>query len=1040
MKIPAQTSLASSIARGGVKDATALYQSPLEDAGCSDISLKEVPVVHHKETALHSIPNPHVIPDSQSLNDSTNSASSLANLAVHQTQPSIGIENTWHSPNENSLQPKSSSIGVRNPKKSIPGLLDLVSSIETTQHLQSPQSIRDLTPIYLLSTEPLTSPPRSPNPASPCSPRRATMADSTPDFQHASARRQGSQLSFTQQSLQRYKARMLKSGLDPSSPLLFEEDDVTNEQHKADSPASIAPIAQEDKAQKAQESLPECSLETKSLRASPVIATLRGIERVRQSSSSPAVRGRNSRMNSPARNPSPSPPLRSQDVEWLIPVPLFDTPYDIYRKSFVYERNFLESFLSMSANDATKECLTKAQTLHQSLCNFTLHQDLIHEGPSSQPSLEPTKLAQWFTSISSKFRFLQQLFAALQTDPSKTVAVFVKPGQVCTYVEYVLDNLDSPVSCIGSTENVPQEVDNRTKVLLMNTNQSADLSIDISVDLILGLDETFDFSDPLVRKLRSREQGGFKPPALGLVVPLSLEHFARDVSDSANDVGALQRNLQRACQHRDKAGRFPTGMARIDAMASNLAAAIKNPETPLKLPTLAKFPLPSLDPSQNASAFEQQSSPIDPGPNHRSVQEASIALHQRLDQISAPVSVKKRPAQYSASLSNSHKRQRQMPSSYDDEPISSSTAEVTRITDSTHKVSGDVPSSHVPINRQDTTFPPSSPSHRPEHVSSMAQSLPSPTTLDMLKEQLRGAKRTENDLRAQIKAHERTITFLQPQHAELFQENLKLKSKCQLVAGLEETIRGLSDSNKALRANIKGANDEITHTRNLLNGSVQPDLRELADLQAKAAENESLKKKLEARSGELDYMRGLYQDASTSAANLGTGFESLRAELEDAKTRLQAAEAKEKSQLNEVFRHHHDSKIDEDLKQLHARLTSQGRLLETVSAQRDRLYEENEQLKERVGVGLHTRASSQRASSVPGVPATSTGASGTKAGERPRASHDLLRAAAANVAPASGGVGSRSGSRAGSKQGSRAASPGPNTRKGGAQAKGSNLR
>lgn len=1037
VRIPAQASPKTRINSHVIEDSVTSCTTPVNYIEhTEDLEGSRVQVDESISSALRL--DSRVIPDSQSLWGSINSASGLFELSNHGAKTVIGIENSVLA-SQGSVHTSPSSPSkedVQSVKQTKLGTAPSRNSLHDSLSDAISYSVGDSSVIGLLPSQP----PSTTYGQSALSPQgipeNFTMTSSLQDAHEASSQFEGPQ-SGDRQELERRDEGIVRPNVDAS--LSRPGHGSNSEDSKIRGFANASIRSEETNVSKTNPS--DKLLHPQTLHSSPVITSLRDTSRARQRSSSPAVRGRGSHVNSPARVRSPSPPLRACNLEVMVPVPLFDTPYHNYKNIFVYERNFLEDFMQTIPSEVTKQQLNKAQDVYRSLCDFTLHQDLISHEPFTQKSLNATQLAQWLTSISSKFRLLQLLFSALESDRSKIVAIFVKPGRAFTYVEDVLEGFDVSVIRLGDADPAESSNAHKPRVLLIDTGHDTSLSTSFKVDLIIGLDETFLLSDPLVQKLRQRPQDQFKPPALGLVVPYSLEHFVREqsgVENISDDIALIQRHLQGACQQRAKAGKFLPGMPRLEAMANSLAAAMIDPDKSLNLPTLDLFSLPSPIFEQSSPAFEGSNLRGAPVSNTRNVQEASIALQKNMQQHLTSSPAPKRPVDSEASPSQALKRPRMTPQ-LDQKASPTSLPEPTCIVDSTRKPSNYDQFSQAPPGR--TNDMPSTATYERDSTRSFKAHQPrlNAMVVEDLKNRLEEAKRTEIQLRDQVKTHERTIAIYEPQRTELYHENQNLKMNLKEIAALHRTVTAVQNTNDDLRGKLKAANEESTKSHSLLVGATNPEVRELAELRAKAKECEGLKKKLETLSGECEYTRGLYREASTSAAALGEEVRNVTVRLEDAKHRLDSAEAHERSLLNETFAKTQISKAHGEIEQFQARLASRERLCRTICEERDRLREENELLKERVGVGLHTRASSQRASSVPGGQGLHGGGVGSKVGERARASHDLLRAAAANVAPASGGVGSRSSSRAGSRQGSRAASPGPNAKKG-IQIKGSNLK
>ena len=697
---------------------------------------------------------------------------------------------------------------------------------------------------------------------------------------------------------------------------------------------------------------------------------------------SPAVRDRKSRASSP--QPPQHPPLCEQDIEIIIPVPLFSMAQKHYKNEFEYNKDFIQDLVLASPQQIRSE---QAYALCTVLCDFTLHQDLVGNEPFTQVSqgtFSPAQLAKWTVSVSSKFAFLAAIIATLASaGEQRVIVVLVKPGLPLKYVKDFLDgsnvNFVCPALDARSTRN------SNVTINLLSTAVTEGSQETSGIDLIIGLDETFRLTHPEVRRLRNqrRKDSAFPPPTLGLCVPHSMEHFVRSESLYPKDNAEIQRLILYACHDRERAGHMTKEIAHPETIAKQLASAINDPNLPLHLPALDLLPLTSDPPQESQQPFTDD-----------------------LSTSSAQMTAQKRAAPDSPTDSDFHSDKRLRRTAA--ELATTATATTTDLSRSTEQSS---------LRVADTARNPSTHAH--------TTSLPS----SALPRQTSDLTAQISALRAENATLQRAVNVYQPQRDLLLGENSRLKSELVRLPEVEIRLLQTQEIADMTYQDLKDARQKIKTLQSQLAGSSIPDVAELGRLRDTAREVEGLKKKIASRDNDLSYARELYRTASDAAATANTDLVAAHAELDTLRPRLEAAEANQTAELKKESNMTFARRFQQEIERLKGTLGMRDRELEKLQDKYERQAREVEELKESRGMGLSTRRAGSaqpgsRAASAqpPAAAASAAGRAGTPA-QRP--SSDLLRAAASHVVKNAGAGG---GSKGSSRTGSRAASPGPSGR------------
>lgn len=538
-----------------------------------------------------------------------------------------------------------------------------------------------------------------------------------------------------------------------------------------------------------------------------------------------------------------------------------------YKETITWNKDAIEEFTSKVWPVESQPADKARDILHQ-LRNIVLHPDL-NDSSNTQPSQDiPTLKAQWDVDTSAKFRFLRSLFAASQPY-DMTVLLLAPDERVMEILHAFLRGID--VSFQTGTDRLAMH--KPAAVTLLTTAQLEGVP---QSDLIVSLGGSKSSDD--ISKVHSHFPN---VPAIALLIPQSVEHIEKYVSDQLSEAERLHVLLSTVTHLRNDAGREGDINA-MDAAASSLVNYILNHgDWPFaELPEIRL--VDPMTPSQ-ASTYGDTS-------------EGSLNGHGL-----------KRRADADSDMQNSTKKQKA--------EIIPSAANTTQNADVSH-VSESEASQHAAA------------------IKALKQEFAKKE-----KEMKAALYRSQNRLREHVEA----LTTLQYDHEEQRQKLLAAEldrdkaletaqAAVRRITNLGNKVQDLQTECTSLQEQLRGAKEA------LLNHDV-PERIELETLKATAAAAESEKTKLlnkvRAAEDQCDYVREQYQTASQQAASFGTTTSALTAKVAELETKASGEQSKLRVQTLDT--HHKD--LSARNRQLELMLKSREELLNRKEEEITRLKE-----------------------------------------------------------------------------------------------------
>lgn len=597
---------------------------------------------------------------------------------------------------------------------------------------------------------------------------------------------------------------------------------------------------------------------------------------------------------------------RSGNIE--LPLPFQSSAQKHYLDLFQYHWKALKAFLY--APPASPAFPTKAEieAFCQSAFAVTLHQDLGDLGTLTQEEVEPSIAATWATSCSSKFRFMHDLLETAR-HMDRHVGVFVKHGRALDITEAFMRGMN--ISYRRPDLHQKMGSDSALKITIFGTDDQSSQKVSDPVDLVIGLDETFDVSNPLVKQMRKDSLHADRQcPAIIPVVAFSIEHVSRNLSHDLGVTERLRKLAQGSLALRSEAGKLPS---EIDPRALGKIVGrclIDPPEGEWPLPPLQPLSIPELGGAETAPQPDQSiDEPAQAKSNKRS-----------MEPTSPDPSATKRP---------------RISPPLDQTPTPNST---TRITDST---------AAVPPSTSSANLQP------PSQAQAQAQ-------IDTLSAHLTAAQTANAHLQTTLTTRETTISTLQPQVEHLTLQKKHLESQLASLPALTTRTETLQTANDRLKSANQNLTSQLESARVHLRDWTTPANRELEEVRAQAGRVEPLEKKVASVQRDADYFMQQYQAASSAAATHANTITTLEGEV----AALTAQASGEQRRLREQFDRREDAAHAQAVRKARSELKIREDVLRRVEGRVKGLEEENERLKARVG--MQTRSSSGvRASSVP---------------------------------------------------------------------------
>lgn len=408
-------------------------------------------------------------------------------------------------------------------------------------------------------------------------------------------------------------------------------------------------------------------------------------------------------------------------------------------------------------------------------------------------------------------------------------------------------------------------------------------------DLVIGVDSTFDLSSPQVEMVRKQLNGNLCP-AVTFVTPYTIEHISKVIQAGSED-DRLRESLTQATHLRKQAGTFTAVESAEPGRIGTQLALLLSGDTK----GLSTLPyLPEL----------QQSDMPEPKPSQAIPQQGDISRKRAIEDVSPtsadPIAKK---ARFEEPPANVH-----LPGSLDS---------TTHITDTTAQQ----PSQTNPSLAQLTSL-------RAELQATRAAAAAQDTVLSTLTDDHRAQAHTIHTLTAQLARAQSALATSETKRTDL-------------LATLSTT-----------RADLSTARSELASANAALASSTIPSLASYGTVQQRAAQADTLERKLASLQKDFDFTRQQYQSASDSAATLASDLSAAQAEIE----RLTHAASDQRTVLRNMYVDAAVNRAQESVDKAHAEKAAMERLVRT-------LEREIADLKEREG--RRGMAGSTRASSLP---------------------------------------------------------------------------
>jgi len=517
--------------------------------------------------------------------------------------------------------------------------------------------------------------------------------------------------------------------------------------------------------------------------------------------------------------------------EFLVPVYFSGQQRDHYRQTIVYFKDFLEEFRTQIWPANSSQFL-KAVDLVKRLHQVCLHPDLNNEEIFSQAQIDAKGKAQWDVDTSSKFRFLETLLNAM-SEQDKHVILFVQDNRLLEILDVFLTGINVQHLTVPG-EAPPSGL---FVTILPVSRTVGDMR---KADLIIILEGAFQIHEQSLKALRSDEHG-ILCPLLTLVIPESVEHIER-VMQSHNVQYPTEEKLsilvETMTTYRNNAG-LKTGHV-LDARQA--AAAVAGYLTTGDEDSDGAWPLEGLeDPTVQYSLDSQTTSGEEPNPR------------ENLDHV---VTGMKRTLDNDAEEQLS-KRTRV------DIPMTINPADI----------------SLTPISDTMGTQPVSMSQHTAEIE---ALKLEHQREKNELQDKLQAL---ETRLNEHVAALEDLQYRFEEQRGDLVKATSERDEAQQELVVLATQLNNKDVSIVKIRLERDEFREQLLEARKAVLDHSVPERVELEASKAVAANAEKDKLKAESRvksmSNDLDYIRGKYQDVSTTSAALAEENNGLTAKIKD---------------------------------------------------------------------------------------------------------------------------------------------------------------
>ena len=539
---------------------------------------------------------------------------------------------------------------------------------------------------------------------------------------------------------------------------------------------------------------------------------------------------------------TPSKEKNGQDPEtaelYTIPISMVGPQRDHYPSTVYFYRDSIQRFLEDGNPDA--ESVEKLRNFVDRMRRITMHLDLDNAETLTQYDVDPSHQADWDVKSSAKFRFLKDVFYSLR-DKDLNVAIVARPGRIVDMLETFLQGKQIPYRRLGTSPPKVSEGQGNAKAILLDTD--VEVPEAETADLVIAMENLVRHDTHNIRALRRKD--GTWAPFISLVVPRTVEHVERSLSPSLSDRAVSRALVSGIFQLRNDAGRLEEGQLPPKETAIALAQYLTRTEH-------FTWPIPSLTLLQDLDSQTESELDVESSTAARIGEKRSREPDGIVNDTAEP----NKRARLAAQGANPEE------------------AEITHISDSIDKTtqSNETGTQGEGLVRQRAT-----------------------------ENRLRGLLVDALDRRDE---YEKALADLQFRHEEqrtklvevTVERDAAIQTAQNAITRLSEQSNGMS----TLRTRRSELEEELKEAKERLLDHSVPERAEFEALRLAAAQSKMDKEKTETRflqaQKDLEYVRGLYQNSSSSAQELA----AQNTELENQVAVLQNKATGEQAKLRQM--------------------------------------------------------------------------------------------------------------------------------------------
>jgi len=287
-----------------------------------------------------------------------------------------------------------------------------------------------------------------------------------------------------------------------------------------------------------------------------------------------------------------------EQMEFIVPLPLAANARDHYRKTVKLNEKLVETFTGRKWSQEAA-LLQEAEYFVQTMRDIATHVDLANETTSSQADVEPHMVAEWDRSISTKFRFLHNLFDALRGH-SVHIIIMSRPGKLLDILQtFLKGNYINYVRTDTQEKADLQDVKGPLFVTLTPSIGEDPPAEGRGANLVLTLDQVIDVKDQRLRAFRQHPTHTDQlAPLVSLAVVNSVDHIERSLTQTLTGTQRLRVLVRCIAKLRKDAGKIISDNPSIEASAMEVARFVTMRGTE------AQWPLPPIGALDNNDAWD----------------------------------------------------------------------------------------------------------------------------------------------------------------------------------------------------------------------------------------------------------------------------------------------------------------------------------------------------------------------------------------------------------------------------------------------------